>query len=398
MKISAIKKSAPQLRDFETRLECIIDYSDGHSEVIWTEIAGPHAAAVTDDVDPWIVMLLPLAVTLGEPIETSYAIDSTLLSNLNSLQRVWCSWYPTLSPIEINANITNRFAYPEKINRSSASFFSGGVDSFHILARCTGPNRVSEVNGIITVWGFDIPLSKPDEFDQVKKSCDDVAESLNIEPNVVATNMRTSRFAKADWGGLSHGCALSSIALLFRRIYSNVLIGSTHQIPDFQPWGSTVITDPLCSSSVCQIIHFGATETRVQKTKALIDFAPAMQHLRVCWQEQAAGNCGKCSKCIRTMSTLNLFGPLDRFKTFQGAQFSLDMLAKVALRSANDEAFISEIAKEAAAIGDTNTAAAANAAVRRYTFERSGKRVLALLPRPFRRVIHRLPYFWRFAR
>lgn len=208
MKIFAINKSAPQLPDFVTRIECNVEYSDGRSEVIWTEVAGPHAAEVTEDVDPWVVMLLPLAVTLREPIETSYAIDSTLLSNLRSLERVWCSWYPKLRPVEIKAGITNRFASCKNINRSTASFFSGGVDSFHILSRCTGANRVSEVNGIITVWGFDIPLSKPDEFDQVRQSCDAVAASLNLESNVVATNMRTSRFGKADWGGLSHGCAL----------------------------------------------------------------------------------------------------------------------------------------------------------------------------------------------
>lgn len=129
-----------------------------------------------------------------------------------------------------------------------------------------------------------------------------------------------------------------------------------------------------------------------------MDFTPAMQYLRVCWKEQSAGNCGKCLKCIRTMSTINLFGQLDRFRTFEAAEFSLDMLANVEIPNANDAAFISEIADEAAKIGDTKSAAAASAALRKYTLLKPLKPVIAPLRSQFRLVARHIPYFWRFAR
>jgi hypothetical protein len=294
---------------------------------------------------------------------------------------VWSSWYPRLSPIEIQSQAVNRFPSWTELRRPAACFFSGGVDSFHILSTCTGPNRVSQVAGLITVWGFDIPIDNPDQFAVVRATCEDVAEEVGLEANIVATNIRTTQFNSVDWGFASHGCALSSIGLLFAEAYGKVLIGSTHRIPDFQPWGSTVITDPLCSSSVLEIVHYGATESRVDKTRALVDCTPAREHLRVCWRKKAAGNCSKCTKCIRTMSTLDMYGKLEDFKTFDASSFSLDMLANMDIRSVNDEAFIDEIAQEAAVLGNSSTYAAAKSALDRF---RRGQRIRSVF-RPLKR-------------
>ena len=56
----------------------------------------------------------------------------------------------------------------------------------------------------------------------------------------------------------------------------------------------------------------GAETNRLEKTRALIDYAPAYKYLNVCVEE--VENDSTCFKCVRTMLTLDGLKTLDKFK------------------------------------------------------------------------------------
>lgn len=97
-------------------------------------------------------------------------------------------------------------------------FFTGGVDSFYTLTKRTGANRIGNVDHIMPVWGFDIPLAKPDEFKVVERMSSDIAVKLDISCIPIVTNLRNTKFSTAPWGYLSHGCGLVGIGLLLEKI------------------------------------------------------------------------------------------------------------------------------------------------------------------------------------
>ena len=96
-------------------------------EIYWFEVPEKYAEFLSKSGNPWLVCLLPLAVTLGEPLRISEPVDSQLLENAQELMRIWKCWYPHLHLIPIEAEVEiKRHESPER----TAAFFSGGVDSF----------------------------------------------------------------------------------------------------------------------------------------------------------------------------------------------------------------------------------------------------------------------------
>lgn len=51
-----------------------------------------------------------------------------------------------------------------KLSIKSLRVVLGRVDSFFTLVNRAGMDKNGELNAIIPIWGFDIPLSKPEEF------------------------------------------------------------------------------------------------------------------------------------------------------------------------------------------------------------------------------------------
>jgi hypothetical protein len=81
--------------------------------------------------------------------------------------------------------------------------------------------------------------------------------------------------------------------------------------------------DHLLSTDTMQIIHDGATASRVEKTIAIAGWPDTHSRLRVCFrgarynpQRNIFENCGTCEKCVRTMIPLKAAGLLSAFSTF----------------------------------------------------------------------------------
>ncbi|WP_334064107.1 hypothetical protein [Alteromonas genovensis] len=262
-------------------------------------------------------------------------------------------WYPQLTIVDVKhggIDQSNLSVTSEQSTKKTVALFSGGVDSFYTLLRRRTPKNegttlpvIGELHGILNVWGFDIPLDKEDEYREIENLLDSVSAAYGVKNHSVKTNIKQTRFSRALWGGLSHGAALAGIGHLFSNDYSELLIGSSHALPDLQRWGSHALTDPLFSSMGMTIVHDGANASRVEKTSLVAQSTYSLQKLRVCWKHGAANNCSSCPKCLRTMTTLKLLGKEKEASSFDFSNFSPKLLTTLHLQDASDVSFIDEI-------------------------------------------------------
>lgn len=326
------------------RLEGEISYDGNNrkSEVYWFEMSEKYKDFISDSGNPWLACLIPLAVTLGEPLRISLPVDDVLLKNINNLMQIWKSWYPHLHIVPIETNTVEL----KNIDGSSktAAFFSGGVDSFFTALRHNA-STVSPIviDDLLYVWGFDIPLENVDAFRHMKNTLRKASDALNKNFIDIATNLRATRWKQTDWGYLSHGCALASVALTLERRFSRVLIASTSGYANTSPWGSHVYTDPLLSTSKIKIVHDGAECGRIEKIEFIAKSEVARHSLHVCYLLGSDKNCSKCPKCYRTMMALDLYGVLEYFKTFDINNYSITTASKIYLGSRYYHLYMNEI-------------------------------------------------------
>ena len=337
------------------RLSCevLCDAAGVAPETYWLDMPPSHAQDLTQSANPWLALMLPFAVHLGEPLRIDGEVDGELLTNAHELMRVWESWYPRLRPVSIEADV--RSAPPAPGGGLTASLFSGGVDAWFTLLSNNGDFRhrgARHIDELIFVWGLDIPLDRPGEFRSLLETLKQATSGFDTPLVDVATNLRnTAWWRMADWGATGHGCALASVALALERRYRRLLVPSTHSYVALVPWGSHPLTDPLPSTSATSIVHDGAGYTRVAKTAVVAKSPAAINALQVCWATGCFSNCGKCAKCYRTMATLDLLGELERCPRFPAGAFQPSRLAFVCHADQSGEGFMREVQELAVAKG-----------------------------------------------
>lgn len=298
-------------------------------ELFWFDVPEKCSEFLSTSGNLWLVCLVPLAVSLGEPLHICKPVDSLLFENIHELMHIWKRWYPHLKVVPVRAEVVR--SEQRKTPGKTAAFFSGGADSFFTALRhCDGSSAATGfgIDELLHVWGFDIPLRYPEAYQRMHRNLQIAARALGKEVIDVATNLRDTRLEKTGWGPLFNGCALASVALALEKRYSTALIASSFGYADLQPWGSHPLTDPLSSTNETRIVHDGAAFDRVQKIEFIARSEVAMRFLHVCWKSESDKNCGNCHKCYRTMTTLALLGALDRCATFSEARFDVKRVGK----------------------------------------------------------------------
>ncbi len=306
-------------------------------EKYWYEVPAIYEQSLTRSGNPWLVGLAPLAFTLGEPLEICAPVDPMLFKNIKEVVQIWKCWYPDLHIIKIKAELASN-ENKERPNRTAA-FFSGGVDSFFTVLRHNNINDSEDwihIDDLLIVGGFDIRLRNYEAFQRMRNTLQEAAFELGKNFIDITTNLKETSFRQCDWGNLSHGCALASIAHIFENKYGKVLIASTDGYRSLNPRGSHVLTDPLLSTSITTIIHDGAAFNRIQKTALVAKSKIAMKSLHVCWVVGDEKNCSRCSKCFRTMMMLDLYGALESFITFKREHYNLRSISKTYLQHVYD--------------------------------------------------------------
>ncbi|MGA9531478.1 MAG: hypothetical protein WBR18_02070, partial [Anaerolineales bacterium] len=277
-------------------------------DILWFEVPADLAQQVTSSSDPWLVALLPLAVTLQEEIRIlGLPSDPVLRSNLDRLMSVWHSWYPELAPIPILTE--TGVAMGSSNERRRAAFFSGGVDSYYTVLK-DRKEHTDAIDELILVHGFDIRIGNQPAFSRAQASVNHAATIWGLPLTVVRTNLRETNIGKINWTYLSSGPSLAASALILGPRYRQVLIPSTGRQRLDLPVGTHPLTDPLLSTSGLSFVHHGDGADRIAKTAFISNFRVALENLRVCWESPYGDNCGRCSKCLRTMATLEVLDKL----------------------------------------------------------------------------------------
>jgi hypothetical protein len=378
-------------RPGRVRLVGEVRYDDRATEDYWFEAPEEFAEALSHSGNPWLACLLPLAVTLRQPLRLRLPIDPLLSQNAARLMRTWTGWYPRLRVVPIEADIE---APDAQTQPETAAFFSGGVDSFYTVLRnreASDRARAPRIQRLLCVRGFDIDLENIAEYERLRSRLASAARDLDLELVEIATNLRDVRFRQTEWGRLSHGSVLASLALALERRFEAVYIAATYTGgTPIRPWGSHPQTDPLFSTSRTRIIHDGDGIARMEKTEYVGRCEAALRSLHVCPRRRSSENCGDCRKCFLVMLTMELAGALSRCSTFPSATTNLDRVRCTYLKSPSYEYLFEQIQIRARAAGRFDIVAAIEESLTRT---RRLNRLLA--PATWMRT---KPLLWRLAR
>jgi hypothetical protein len=317
MEVRDVGVDASPLGADRARLRAEVRYDTGSmaSEEYWFDVPSAHAAELSTSGNPWVACLLPLAAHTGEALRVPLPVDAPLLANATRLMRIWSAWYPGVSVVPVEASGEPPALYPSR----AAAFFSGGVDSFFTAVRCrplAAPGERVPIDDLITVWGFDVPLDRADAFARLRDRHEIAARELGKHFIDVATNLRSTRWREAQWSYLAHGAGLACIALFLERRFHTAYIAGSVAYRDLHSWGSHPATDPLFSTARTAIVYDAIAYLRTEKIESIVDCAPAMRALHVCYESESDENCGRCNKCRRTMLVLDLCGALARCDAF----------------------------------------------------------------------------------
>lgn len=364
-------------RPGRVRLTAEVAYADGSAEQYWFEADQAYRQELTTQGSPWLACLLPLAMAMKEPLEIGAPVDPVLFEGAQQVVQIWTTWYPQLGlrPIPLRAEILPIDGRSAGIR--AASFFSGGVDSFFTAIR--HQNGASppglRLDDLILMWGMDLPIRKPEAFARAHETASRAAQELGKNLVVMATNVRETRWQRANWGFLGHAAILGAAALVLEPRYRAVMIASTSTYGRMRPWGSHPLTDPLFSSSRLRLIHDGAFATRFEKVAELIKHDVAMRNLRTCWRSESGVNCGSCERCLKTMSILVALDALEKCTAFRAEDFRLEKVARIFVRSRNLRSLL-ELEKFARQRGKPRLARALRHARYRCQIRHAGQWVL----------------------
>ena len=62
----------------------------------WFDVPESHADRLSRSGNPWLVMMLPMAMASGQAIEMPCPVDPHLVDNLNGLMQIWHAWSPRI--------------------------------------------------------------------------------------------------------------------------------------------------------------------------------------------------------------------------------------------------------------------------------------------------------------
>ena len=242
------------------------------------------------------------AMEQGHRIQVEGRVSPTLLEGLEDLQAIWHRWRPDrYRPIEIAAEEESEAA-PVAGERPAVFAFSGGVDASyslfrHLKGQAGRANR--KPGAAVLVHGMDIPLDREDFYDRAAARAQRMLDGTPVRLIRMRTN---SRALGQDWED-GFGLQLIGCFLLLQATFANAVKGSEEPYDALMlPWGSTPLTDPLCSTATMAIRHDGCDAGRTEKVRWLATQTQVVEHLRVCWEgSELDRNCGECEKCIRTM-------------------------------------------------------------------------------------------------
>ncbi len=194
----------------------------------------------------------------------------------------------------------------------SASLFSGGVDSFHVVLHAP-----FALDAIVFVQGIDMFLADDTRAKAYEPVFRQAANRLGLRAIFVRTNLREHAFFRSVPWERTHGAALAAVGHVLSGEFGRVVIPASSTLDDVGMWGSHWSTDGLWSSGAMTLVHYDPAIHRNEKLLQIAHEPVLWDALRVCWENRApTGNCSACEKCVKTMVLLEAAGQRSNYTVF----------------------------------------------------------------------------------
>ncbi len=287
---------------------------------LWFSVPEKFASFISQRSDAFAVGMLALAMHIGEDLTIEGELSPRLLRGMAEYQQAFHFWFPQMSVIKNDASCLSKID-PLLAGKETISLFSGGVDlTYTLMQHLPGKRPIQDfqIKYGLFIHGFDIPLQNQPSFENAFNTLSRELAVLDIGLIPLRSNLRYFTSGLIPWS-IAHGSAHIAAGLTLDRQCSHLLVPASHFVDDFKPWGSSPLVDHWLSTEFIEVIHHGINASRMDKIQAISAWQPAQSFLRVCINEKGRDgvqNCTRCEKCMRTMAMLELFGTLEKFKTF----------------------------------------------------------------------------------
>lgn len=294
-------------------------------DTVYFKLTSGSRKNISTDASPFAAALLLPSMMQGEELRIHGSISRQLYQGMHAIMDEVLQWNMGYKRIKIHVDAV---ISDKQKPTQTASFFSGGVDSFYTYLKHKHDSVKSHrVNNLILVNGFDIELHDTPLWNLTRDNIQAIATAEDITLVTVESNIRPLLEPILPWG-YAHGGCLAAVGLFLRSAFRRIYIPSSFALAEQIPWGSHARLDMHWSTEVTRFIHDGTEARRIDKVSWQIAQSPlALKHLKVCYfNPHQSYNCGNCEKCLRTMVSLYAAGVLEDAVTFP-SQIDVDRVA-----------------------------------------------------------------------
>ena len=297
-----------------------IQFPDVGGRSLWIEFEDRYAPYICfERSDAFLIAMLPIALRDHVDIHCEAPVGEILLYQIQTYL------LPALVKGEPKFRLPNIMAEVDDTVYPTFAVGTGvscGIDSFHSikngLAQKSKNLHLTHLT-MFNVGAFYKKNSK--QFVYQRELAEKVASESGLELVVANSNFTVNEFDKKLWHLHTH-CYNNAFAIFaLQKMWKTYFYASTYDISQFSVMNSEkgdpdhysiLFWDSMTTPSLRFYVE-GAAITRFEKTRDLVDFAPARRYLNVCVDESGK-NCGKCFKCLRTLLSLDALGALEKFE------------------------------------------------------------------------------------
>jgi len=242
-----------------------------------------------------------------------------LVSNLQGVFMMLNAWYPDHFPAPPHIEASKGLNASVPSGNGAISLMSGGIDSLCLLRanHLHFPDgHLSRIKACVSVAQSAQPMANREAIYKKMEgrlaAVRPVTGAAGVELMPAITNTWWLNPDGYFYGQKAYSSQLSAVTSMFSRRFHKGYIASSYDAAfTGKPWGSHPQLDAYYSSAHFQMENSGTEMTRLRKVEVVADWPVALQHIRVCQNDNSASkNCGTCEKCIRTMLMLEGMGKL----------------------------------------------------------------------------------------
>lgn len=285
---------------------------------LWFRVRDEHADLISDRADAALLALVLPAMAAGEDLHVEGRVSARLHHQLSGpFQAVMRHVLPSLRPIRIHPVDLDT---PGPRAPGVATAFSGGVDSFAVLADHhydDPPPGFRLTHLVFANVGSNGPAGNPifqRRYDRLAPA------AARIGLPFVAVDSNLMEFYRAVSFKHSYTVRNASVSLLLQRgigrayhAAGTVLGAPPPPLPirDIAHFDPVIL--PMVSTEALDALWVGGESRRAEKTLRVAEIEDSYAVLDVCVRNDRPGNCSTCKKCVRTLLTLEIAGLQDRY-------------------------------------------------------------------------------------